>query len=62
VEAIQESRRIVQFSIAEQFEIESDELVAWDLESDVPMASQDEIEAELALGHPAWGSLMRVAE
>jgi len=44
------------------FEIAADELSGWELPTDVPMASADEIEGDLALGHPAWGSLMRVTE
>lgn len=41
---------------------EADELVGWDLPADFAVASTDEIEGDLALGHPAWGSLMRVTE
>jgi hypothetical protein len=62
MEAIQEFGRIVRFPLATPFESNTDELVSWDLPSDVPMASTDEIEDDLALGHPSWGSLMRVSE
>lgn len=44
------------------FEMEADELVGWDLPTDLAVASADEIEVDLALGDPAWGSLLRVAE
>lgn len=62
MEAIQESGRIVRFPLATLFESNTDELVGWDLPSDFGMASTDEIEEDLALGHPSWGSLMRVTE
>ncbi len=41
---------------------DTDELVGWDLPSDLAMVSMEEIEEDLALGHPAWGSLIRVSE
>ena len=44
------------------FDIEADELVGWDLPADLAVASTGEIEGDLALGHPAWGSLLRVTE
>jgi hypothetical protein len=62
MEAIQESGRIVQFPPGMPFESNIDELVGWDLPSELGMASTDEIEEDLALGDPAWGSLMRVTE
>ena len=62
MEAIQESGRIVRFPLATLFESNTDELVGWDLPSDFGMASTDEIEEDLALGHSSWGSLMRVTE
>ena len=62
MEAIQEFGRIVRFPLATLFESNTDELVGWDLPSDLGMASTDEIEEDLALGHPSWGSLMRVIE
>jgi hypothetical protein len=49
-------------SVRIPFEAVADELVSWELPIDLPMASNDEIEGDLALGHPAWGSLMRVTE
>lgn len=62
MEAIQEFGRIVRPPLATVFESNPDELVGWDLPSDLGMASTDEIEEDLALGHPSWGSLMRVTE
>jgi hypothetical protein len=54
--------RIVPLYQVRPFEVVADELVGWDLPSDLAMASTDEIEGDLALGHPAWGSLLRVTE
>jgi hypothetical protein len=54
--------RIVRFPLPAPFESNTDELVSWELPSDVPIASTDEIEEDVALGHPSWGSLMRVSE
>ena len=62
MEAIQEFGRIVQVPSGMPFETNTDELVGWDLPSDLGMASTDEIEEDLALGHPSWGSLVRVTE
>lgn len=62
MEAIQEFGRIGQFPSGMPFESNTDELVGWDLPSDLGMASTDEIEEDLALGHPSWGSLIRVTE
>jgi hypothetical protein len=62
MQTMQESGRIVRLPIGMPFEIETDQLVGWDLQSDLAVASTDEIEADLALGDPAWGSLMRVNE
>ena len=63
MEAREEFGRIVPLRvIAMPFETEADELASWDLPSDLGMASADEIEGDLALGHPAWGSLMRVTD
>ena len=62
MEAIQEFGRIGQFASGMPFESDTDELVGWDLPSDLGMASTDEIEEDLALGHPSWGSLIRVTE
>jgi hypothetical protein len=49
-------------SVGIPFEAASEELVSWELPTDLPMPSNDEIEGDLALGHPAWGSLMRLTE
>jgi hypothetical protein len=62
MQTMQEFARIVQLPIRVPFEIETDQLVGWDLQSDLAMASTEEIEADLALGDPAWGSLLRVTE
>ncbi len=44
------------------FSTAPEELVGWELPSDFAMPSAEEIERDLALGHPAWGSLLRAAE
>ncbi len=62
MQVMEEFGTIVPLPTPMQFEIETDELVGWDLPNDLAMASMDEIEEDLALGHPAWGSLMRVTE
>lgn len=62
MEAMEEFGRIVPPPIGMPFEDDAEELVGWDLPSDLAMASLDEIEGDLALGHPAWGSLMRVTD
>ena len=62
MEAIRELGRVIQIPSGMPFESNSDELVGWDLPSELGMASTDEIEEDLALGDPAWGSLMRVTE
>jgi hypothetical protein len=62
MEAIQEFDRIVRIPLATPFESNTDELVGWDLPRNLGMASTDEIEEDLALGHPSWGSLVRLTE
>ena len=58
----QELGRIVPLNVIRiPFELAEDEL-AWELPSEFPMASIDEIEGDLALGHPAWGSLVRLSD
>jgi hypothetical protein len=44
------------------FKIADEDLAAWEIPSEFRVASTDEIEDDLALGHPAWGSLLRVTE
>jgi hypothetical protein len=59
----QELGRIVPLNVIRiPFELAEDELAGWELPSEFPMASIDEIEGDLALGHPAWGSLVRVSD
>ncbi len=44
------------------FDTAPEELVGWELPCNFAMPSAEEIEQDLALGHPAWGSLLRTAE
>lgn len=62
MQAMEEFGTIVPLPLGIPFDTEADELVGWDLPAGLAVASRDEIEGDLALGHPAWGSLMRVTE
>ena len=44
------------------FDTAPEELVGWELPSQSDMPTAEEIEQDLALGHPSWGSLLRAAE
>jgi hypothetical protein len=62
MQTMQELGTIVARPIRLPFEMEADELIDWNLPTDLAVASADEIEEDLALGDPAWGSLLRVSE
>lgn len=44
------------------FDPTADDLAGWELPDELGLPSAEEIEQELALGHPAWGSLLRAEE
>jgi hypothetical protein len=63
MEVIEGVGRIARLGVIRRpFEIADEQLAAWELPSELRVASTDEIEEDLALGHPAWGSLLRVTE
>lgn len=62
MEVMERVGRIAPLGVRIPFEIEDEQLAGWELPSEFRVASTDEIEEDLALGHPAWGSLLRVTE